>query len=75
MDGAIGLILKRVQDVNFNTKNLHVIFLKKLFLLFAFERNDKYLKLNISSLFLGIFLYEVIFWENILDKSAFFSSI
>lgn len=75
MDGAIGLILKRVQDVNFNTKNLHVIFFKKLFLLFAFERNDKYLKLNISSLFLGIFLYEVIFWENILDKSAFFSSI
>jgi hypothetical protein len=50
-------------------------FLKKLFLLFAFERNDKYLKLNISFLFLGIFLYEVIFWENILDKSAFFSSI
>jgi hypothetical protein len=25
MDGAIGLILKRVKDVDFNTKNSHVI--------------------------------------------------
>jgi hypothetical protein len=58
-----------------STQKIHMSLKTKLFPLFAFERNDKYLKLNISSLFWEFGCNEVIFLGEHFDKSAFFSSI
>jgi hypothetical protein len=44
MDGNIGLILKRVKDVNFNTKKFTCHLKNNCFLYLPLKRNDKYFK-------------------------------